>query len=68
MSSELLGNSASQLFIDQTIHGEWAGSLQPADPLAELVQPLVQELVLVQAQAQVLAQTVKQTDYTPGPE
>ena len=60
MSSELLSNSASQLFIDQTIHGGWAGSLQPADPLAELVrelvQPLGQELVLV------LVQTVKQTD------
>jgi hypothetical protein len=60
VSSELLSNSASQLFIDQTIHGGWAGSLQPADPLAELVrelvQPLGQELVLV------LVQTVKQTD------
>ena len=64
----MLGNSAPQLFIDQTIHGGWAGSLQPADPLAELVrepvQPLGQgqELVLVQALVLVLAQTVKQTD------
>ena len=57
----MLGNSAFQLSIDQTIHGGWAGSLQPADPLAELVrepvQPLGQELVLVQVQVQ----TVKQT-------
>ena len=62
----MLGNSASQLFIDQTIHGGWAGSLQPADPLAELVrepeQPLGQVLVLVLVQVLVQVQTAKRTD------
>ena len=66
MSSEWLSNSAPQLFIDQTIHGGWAGSLQPADPLAELVRLLGQVQVpvqpLVQVLAQVLAPTAKQKD------